>query len=261
MAMAQREDWMLRPPPRPKPASQDEAETKTVDKDPDAPRVEGISTVKGGLVGSSSKPGALGSVVGDGGASWRLKRLKRLQQVAAQEGKTLEEVALGRGIDVAKLLEGATAHPSADAMAHLRAAKMRSRESRERPTARGGDYMADVGSSRSRMQKPDQARSVSWRRRGGGARQERSGGGIDRVLAGVAPQLNKFENDGSFMEAVAASEQCQGILQGGAIIRYCLLVKCVLADLEKKALKLMLCGLNSIEMELKKSGHKMSTRV
>lgn len=35
------------------------------------------------------------SLVGDGGASWRLKALKRAQEQAAREGRKVEEVCFG----------------------------------------------------------------------------------------------------------------------------------------------------------------------
>lgn len=40
------------------------------------------------------------SLVGDGGASWRLKALKRAQEQAAREGRNFQEVFMPRFSDV-----------------------------------------------------------------------------------------------------------------------------------------------------------------
>lgn len=52
-------------------------------------------------------------MVGDGGASWRLKALKRMQMRAENEGKTLAQIAQSRGMDLAKLTESARSKPPA----------------------------------------------------------------------------------------------------------------------------------------------------
>lgn len=45
--------------------------------------------------------------VGDGGASWRLKALKRMQMRAENDGLSLREVAVSRGVDLSQLTDAA----------------------------------------------------------------------------------------------------------------------------------------------------------
>lgn len=49
---------------------------------------------KGGLRGGNSGKLPPPPGVGDGGASWRMKALKRAQEAAAREGRQLDEVRL-----------------------------------------------------------------------------------------------------------------------------------------------------------------------
>ncbi|CAD7702729.1 unnamed protein product [Ostreobium quekettii] len=209
----QREDWMLRPRPRSRPPQREGGGTSEAERA--VPQSAQVSeTVKGGLV-KGRAPTTSGALVGDGGASWKMKRLKRLQQQAKQEGKTLEELGLSRGIDVAKLLHDAMATPAAHALAHQQAARERTRAlgGARDGGARGHGYMADVKSDASKMRKPQEGRSLSWRKPDGAARgggRDRGGPILDPALARLAPSLNKFEDDGKFMERYKDEDQSQG---------------------------------------------------
>ncbi|KXZ45589.1 hypothetical protein GPECTOR_53g82 [Gonium pectorale] len=125
--------------------------------------------------------------IGDGGASWRLKALRRAQEQAKAEGRSLHEVVGERWGSLAALTEGLSSTAAADGRAHLRAAAERRRA--------GGDgsasgivphYLQDVKSDRAQMLRPSDDASLRWRRDGregrdgrGGARQG-DGGDRDR---------------------------------------------------------------------------------
>ncbi|KVH99410.1 hypothetical protein Ccrd_022359, partial [Cynara cardunculus var. scolymus] len=75
------------------------------------------------------------AVVGDGGASWRLKALKRAQEQAAREGKKLDEVVGERWGSLGKLAVSVASASAAPSHAHLHAIKNRIRlQTREQQT-------------------------------------------------------------------------------------------------------------------------------
>ncbi|PNW70985.1 hypothetical protein CHLRE_17g741550v5 [Chlamydomonas reinhardtii] len=117
----------------------------------------GAAAAAGGGAGSG-RPAA--GVVGDGGASWRLKALKRAQERAKAEGKSLHEVVGDRYGSVAQLTEDLSAMSAAHGKAHLRAAAERRRQHAD-PVPH---YLQDVGSDRSKMMRPSDDTSLSWRR-------------------------------------------------------------------------------------------------
>ncbi|KAK7380822.1 hypothetical protein VNO78_33341 [Psophocarpus tetragonolobus] len=66
-------------------------------------------------------------LVGDGGASWRLKALKRAQEQAAREGQDFLEVLEERWGSLGELTASVASHAAAPARAHLCAVKNRQR--------------------------------------------------------------------------------------------------------------------------------------
>jgi hypothetical protein len=70
----------------------------------------------------------LGSGIGDGGASWRLKALKRAQEAAAREGKNLNEVVQERWDSLGQLTASVASGRAAPAYAHRFAQKNRERK-------------------------------------------------------------------------------------------------------------------------------------
>ncbi|ONK59634.1 uncharacterized protein A4U43_C08F8640 [Asparagus officinalis] len=153
------------------------------------------------------------SVVGDGGASWRLKALKRAREQAAREGRKLDEVVEERWGSLGHLATSVAAHRAAPSHAHLHAIKGRKRgqvESSESGTGfemkegtkeaqhASRDYLRD-GSSRPEMRKPKQD-SLHWKKNKiQNIRSE------DRSLISAAISgINKFADDGSFMQSISS---------------------------------------------------------
>ncbi|EFN55254.1 hypothetical protein CHLNCDRAFT_134588 [Chlorella variabilis] len=208
---AQREDWMTKPMQRPKTDAQLAAEEEEQERqeeeeqrrDPDRPFVserelnpyfkDGGSGVPGEGAAAGAPPVRPAAGIGDGGASWRLKALKRAQQQAEQEGKKLNEVVSERFGSLAELTGGLTAgRRAAHGMAHLHSARDRRatdpefgarqaerRRMREGEEGGGGGeggkggkgregdkaaYLSEMKSVRSQMQRPREAGSLSWRR-------------------------------------------------------------------------------------------------
>ncbi|RDX63717.1 CWF19-like protein 2, partial [Mucuna pruriens] len=144
------------------------------------------------------------SLVGDGGASWRLKALKRAQEHAAREGRNFQEVVEERWSSLAELTASVASHAAAPVRAHLRAIKNRQRGITEenspdydkhgqRDSKR--DYLKDVSVRHHKMKAPKVQDSLSW---GKQKRQHAAAEGAD-VISAAASSLNKFANDGSFM--------------------------------------------------------------
>ncbi|KAL2324205.1 hypothetical protein Fmac_023263 [Flemingia macrophylla] len=145
------------------------------------------------------------SLVGDGGASWRLKALKRAQEQAAREGRNFHEVVEERWGSVGDLTVSVASHTAAPARAHLHAIRNRQRgvnEENSPDSDKHGrrdfkrDYLKDVSVRRHHeMKAPKVQDSLSWGKR---KSQQVVGEGAGVISAAVS-SLNKFTNDGSFM--------------------------------------------------------------
>ncbi|GAB2217679.1 hypothetical protein Droror1_Dr00000882 [Drosera rotundifolia] len=147
------------------------------------------------------------SLVGDGGASWRLKALKRAKEQAEREGKKLEEVAEERWGSLGNLAVSVASRSAAPSRAHLHA--IRSRKSGlsddhasdlSKQGTRNADKNTDLHDSK-RIHHPDMRApklhdSFSW-----GRRKTQNSSDADLISSTVA-RLNKFENDGSFLQKV-----------------------------------------------------------
>ena len=81
----------------------------------DTPEGEAIYPKTNALLTAGASGG-----VGDGGASWRLKALRRAKERAAEEGKSLSEVVSDRWGSVSDLVDSIGAN-AAHGRAHLRA--------------------------------------------------------------------------------------------------------------------------------------------
>ncbi|GIM14377.1 hypothetical protein Vretimale_17328, partial [Volvox reticuliferus] len=177
----QREDWMTKPKKRELTKIQQEAEEEEqrekeerqkqaaepeivaglrVMKKPDPAAALGDAP-RGALVA----PGGRGlGLVGDGGASWRLKALRRAQEQARAEGRSLQEVVGERWGSLARLTEELTATVAADGRAHLRAAAERRRAAAEGAPPVVPHYLQDVRTDHAKMLRPAEGSSLSWRR-------------------------------------------------------------------------------------------------
>ncbi|PIA31458.1 hypothetical protein AQUCO_04900036v1 [Aquilegia coerulea] len=153
------------------------------------------------------------SVVGDGGASWRLKALKRAQEQAAREGRNLKEVAEERWGSLGQLTVSAASSRAAPAHAHLHAIKDRRRgiaeknqgvsdnkvnQNDETPYGGRGGYLKDVSLRHPDMKTPKVNDSLSWRKR----KEQNISKGDTELISAAASCLNKFTNDGSFMRDI-----------------------------------------------------------
>ncbi|GKU85820.1 hypothetical protein SLEP1_g439 [Rubroshorea leprosula] len=149
------------------------------------------------------------SLVGDGGASWKLKALKRAQEQAAREGRNFQDVVEERWGSLGKLAVSAASHRAAPFRAHLHAIKNRKQgqadenqmdesKQHERYTEKntGRDYLRDVSLRHSEMKAPKVRDSLSWGKRKGHNLPAESAGLVSAAVSG----LNKFANDGNFIQ-------------------------------------------------------------
>ncbi|XP_057523779.1 uncharacterized protein LOC130803612 isoform X2 [Amaranthus tricolor] len=148
------------------------------------------------------------SLVGDGGASWRLKALKRAQEQAAREGRNIDEVVQERWGDLGNLAKSVVSRGAAPSRAHLHAIKSRrmgaagdvksdsnnqSEKDSERDSRR--ESLRDVSVRHPDMKAPKVHDSLSWgRRKGQKLRSEDAA-----LILNALSNLNKFSNDGNFM--------------------------------------------------------------
>ncbi len=135
------------------------------------------------------------SVVGDGGASWRLKALRRAQERAAAEGRKVDEVVSEHWGSINELVTS-IGDSAAHGKAHLHA---RHDRARGKPLGRDSDRTRYGNDTRPRMRVPESFSQRGERqadRRGGKLRDE------DReLISSAVASSNKFASDGSFMEA------------------------------------------------------------
>ncbi|XP_023748903.1 uncharacterized protein LOC111897182 [Lactuca sativa] len=145
------------------------------------------------------------SVVGDGGASWRLKALKRAQEQAAREGKKLDEVVGERWGSLGKLAVSVASGSAAPSRAHLHAIKNRQRLQTkdqktlpENQTENERDREKGTPSQHgNKMRVPRSDNSLSW-----GKKKSQSMSMKDAdadVISSALASLQKFSNDGSFL--------------------------------------------------------------
>ncbi|CBI26380.3 uncharacterized protein LOC100264750 [Vitis vinifera] len=150
------------------------------------------------------------SVVGDGGASWRMKALKRAQEQAAREGRKFDEVVEERWGSLGQLTVSLASHAAAPSRAHLHAIKSRKKGltqeqqtpiqdyQRDSEKNSGREYLKDVSVRNPEMKAPKVHNSLSWGKRKGQNVSTKDVGLISDAVA----SLNKFANDGSFMHEV-----------------------------------------------------------
>ncbi|KAK3190252.1 hypothetical protein Dsin_029813 [Dipteronia sinensis] len=177
------------------------------------------------------------SLVGDGGASWRLKALKRSKEQAAREGRKFDEVCylpfhvLSRisiyrsdlfSTDIIQVVEerwgslgqlavSAASHTAAPSRAHLHAIKNRKRghteehqmvsdNKKEKDYGKntGRDYLRDVSLRHPEMKAPKVHDSLSWGKR----RNQKMSTKDAELISSAVSSLNKFSDDGSFLQKV-----------------------------------------------------------
>ncbi|KAL8208789.1 hypothetical protein R6Q57_008201 [Mikania cordata] len=145
------------------------------------------------------------SVVGDGGASWRLKALKRAQEQAAREGKDLDEVVGERWGSLGKLAVSVASGSAAPSHAHLHAIKNRIRlQSRDQQNDTERDNKKGMPDHHhTKMKMPRRDDSLSWGKRIDQNMSVKDAGVISSALS----SMQKFTNDGSFMQKFKSQQQ------------------------------------------------------
>ncbi|KAG5560277.1 hypothetical protein RHGRI_003542 [Rhododendron griersonianum] len=162
-------------------------------------------------VEDGKKAGVSSSVVGDGGASWRLKALKRAQEQSAREGRNLKEVVEERWGSVGQLAVSVASRKAASSRAHLHAIHNRKRgltgehqtvveDHNEKIPGKnsGRESMRDVSCRRSEMKVPKLHDSLSW----GKQKRQTMSSEDSGLISSALSSLNRFANDGSFMNEV-----------------------------------------------------------
>ncbi|CAH8330385.1 unnamed protein product [Eruca vesicaria subsp. sativa] len=161
------------------------------------------------------------SVVGDGGASWRMKALKRAKEQAARDGQRLEEVVGERFGSLGDLVESVASQRAAPSRAHLNAINNRRRGQNEEndkekkperisEKGNGREYLKGDALNHRVLRAPKTDPSLSWgKRKGQTHRHEDS-----KLISEAAAHLNKFSNDGSFMKEMLDKQKNESVETG-----------------------------------------------
>ncbi|GMH18850.1 hypothetical protein Nepgr_020691 [Nepenthes gracilis] len=155
------------------------------------------------------------SLVGDGGASWRLKALKRAKEQASREGRSLDKVVEERWGPLGHLAASVASQKAAPSHAHLHSIRSRkmglteehesnSNNQNKRDVGKniGRDYYKDTSSRHLQMRTPKIHDSLSWGKRNGQNMPNRDA----ELISSAVSSLNKFANDGSFMHKVVSMQ-------------------------------------------------------
>ncbi|XP_009629652.1 uncharacterized protein [Nicotiana tomentosiformis] len=206
-------DWMLRPKDNvdkiPEPASNCSAEETPAEEVPKVNPRELNPYLKdggGGYPDDSKGTNTGGSqllstaVIGDGGASWRLKALRRAQEQADREGRKLDEVAAERWGSLSQLAVSVASGKAAPTRAHLHAINDRRRgvmDDKEAVADKRNQTYAkkDTSSGHSKMRMPNSKDSLSWRKE----KNQNISNADAGLIATAISSVNKFSNDGNFM--------------------------------------------------------------
>ncbi|KAK9802677.1 hypothetical protein WJX73_004828 [Symbiochloris irregularis] len=222
---SEREHWMTQP--RDNPLGLPAPDTTDVPPKAETEPQWGLSGPRQ-AEGEGGAPGLSG--VGDAGASWRMKALRRAQAQAAERGEDVAAVVAERWGSMQQLKQGLNRASAAHPRAHMHLAKERRGE--EGPIAAGhrarqsgedkADYLEDVRSDRSKMQRPGRAASLSWRGKDGKERQKgnhsrlhdagATGRSSDRSLNAQEPEERRESSqDGAAQPAQEQRASRQGI--------------------------------------------------
>lgn len=142
------------------------------------------------------------AVIGDGGASWRLKALRRAQEQADREGRKLDEVAAERWGSLSQLAVSVSSGKAAPTRAHLHAINDRRQGIMDNKEAvadkRNQTYArkeTSPGHSKMRMPSTNLKSSLSSRKE----RNQNISNADAGLIATAISSVNKFSNDGNFM--------------------------------------------------------------
>ncbi|KAJ8549113.1 hypothetical protein K7X08_032820 [Anisodus acutangulus] len=206
-------DWMLRPKDNadkiPEPASNCSAEetpaeevTKVNPRELNPYLKDGGSGYPGDSEGTKTGGSQLLSttIVGDGGASWRLKALRRAKEQADREGRNLDEVAAERWGSISQLAVSVSSGKAAPTCAHLHAINDRRKGVMDVKDAvadkRNQTYdRKETSLGRSKMLMPNLKDSFLWRKE----KKQNISNADAGLIATAISSVNKFSNDGNFM--------------------------------------------------------------
>uniref|UniRef100_A0A6N2MSN5 Cwf19-like C-terminal domain-containing protein n=1 Tax=Salix viminalis TaxID=40686 RepID=A0A6N2MSN5_SALVM len=221
-------DWMLRPA-----KDVERRPTVSVDHDPEEPPAEEIMRVNPRELNPYFKDNGSGypddgvekkvggdqlppsSVIGDGGASWRLKALKRAQEQAAREGRKLEEIVEERWDSLGQLAVSAASRVAAPSRAHLMQIKNRKKgltkeqdamtdghSGRDIEKSADRGYLKDVSVRHPEMRAPKVHNTLSW----GKPKSQNMSTKDAALVSAAASSLNKFSDDGSFLNKILGKQ-------------------------------------------------------
>eukprot|EP00850_Spirogloea_muscicola_P013381 SM000090S24343 [mRNA] locus=s90:512976:517206:+ [translate_table: standard] len=168
-------DWMMSAPARPFGVGAKEEDAPVVEEKLEGDTLRPTGNVRelnphwkdggDGMPTEDTRPAGAGRpsrppMVGDGGASWRLKALKRAQELAAREGKGLSEVVGDRWGSLASMATSVASGRAAPGFAHLHAKRGRMREVEAKTGGAAAVTSSDGGSDVAAKKEPNTAAGV-----------------------------------------------------------------------------------------------------